>query len=149
MVSQAQLERNMKIAEIYKIANKKLDENLPKKQYDALNKEVTKAKELVAAFEKYKPMLKAEKKILKWFEKHTINYGLICTHGDLDNVWICNTEKNVLNLNGELIENVDSELVECGCSKHNDSVVCIDEFCDAVDGIDEFNELVKCLSKHC
>lgn len=138
----------MKIAEIHEIASKKLDENLPKKQYDALDKEITKAKELVAAFEKYKPMLKDEKKIREWFDKNTSKYTLICTHGDLDNVWVCNTEKNVRKLNGKLIENTDDELVECGCDEHDDSVVCIDDFCAEIDGIDEFSELVKFLSKH-
>jgi hypothetical protein len=128
-----------------------LDDNLPKKQYDILNKEIIKSKELVAAFEKYKPMLKAEKKILKWFEKHTIEYPLVCMHGDLDNVWVYYTEKIIRNLNGDFIDCTDSEPHAHGCREHDydNAVVCIGEFCDAVDGIDEFSELVKCLSKHC
>jgi hypothetical protein len=163
MASQAQLERNMKIAEIRKIARKKLNENLPKKQYDVLNEEITKAKGLVAAFKKYKPMLKAEKKIMKWSFYNTNEYNLVCMHGDSDNVWLCYRENNLYNLSGELIDNdnndgdernptgprfaIDnSRLVGYGCSKHDNSVVCIDDFCAATDGIDEFSELVKCLS---
>lgn len=126
----------MKISEIRKTAARCV-----------FQQEVEKAKELLEIYEKYKPMLKAEKKIRAWFEKHKNAYSLICVHGDLNNMWVCEHEKNYRNLTGEVTEEIDSNIVQFGCMKHDDSdVVRIDEFCEAVAEIDEFDALREFLA---
>jgi hypothetical protein len=136
------------IVEIRKVAERVLSEDLPQKEYVKQCLVIQEAKGLVMVYVKYKPVLKAEVKIRAWFKKHKNAFSIICIHGDLKNVCVCQVEKNVRDLTGKIVDEGDVDETEMYCSEHDYSVVSIDEFCKETERIDEFVSLRKFLKKY-